>query len=112
MERHLLTNKVKVLYYPLPHSFSTTISLLVKVGSRNETLKNNGISHLLEHMHFRMLGEMTQNGLYHLTDTMGTTLEASTSKEFTRYYMKIRPQFIREGIKLFEKILTMDGCRS
>ena len=107
MENFSLTNGLEIYYYALPNAYSVCIGMYVNVGSRYENTSNNGISHLLEHMHFRRLKNMAQAQLYQKTDMLGTTLMASTYKEFTRYYMKIRPQHLKSGIELFRNVIEM-----
>ena len=107
MEKFSLANGLNVYYYPLPNAYSICIGMYVKVGSRYENASNNGISHLLEHMHFRRLENMTQKELYQKTDMLGTTLMASTYKEFTRYYMKIRPHHLERGIEILKNVIEM-----
>ena len=81
MEEYLLNNGIRTIYYPLPHSYSVSIGLYVKTGSKYENENNNGITHFLEHMHFRQLGGMPQDELYFKTESMGGTLRAATYKE-------------------------------
>lgn len=92
----------------MPSTESVSLDLYVKVGSRDETPDNNGISHLLEHLHFRSLVNMTQEDIYYETESMGASLKAGTSKEFLRFYIKFRPNYISRILDLLVKIVEMD----
>lgn len=105
MEKYYFNNGLSAYYYPNTALHSVCIGMYINVGSRNETKETNGISHLLEHMHFRRLGKLNQSELYDYTDKIGSTLMAATYKEFTRYFIRLRPRFILQALKLFKDIL-------
>lgn len=107
METYSLKSGVTANYYPIEKSYSIAIGLYIKCGSRYETLTNNGVSHLLEHMHFRRLVDMTNKELYIKTESMGATLMASTYKDCTKYEIKIRPKYLYDVLDLFKKIITV-----
>lgn len=101
-----LSNGLTLIYYPIQHAQSVEIGLYVKAGSRFETRNNNGITHLLEHMHFRQLGDMSQEEIYKNAEYMGTSLRGTTYKEMMSFHMKIRPNYLEKCLLLFENILT------
>lgn len=105
METQKLSNGISFCYYNLPNTHSVCIGLYVLCGSVYETEENNGISHFLEHLHFRKLGNLTQNELYYTLESMGTTLEAATHKEFTRYSMKIQPGKVNEAVDIIAMLI-------
>ena len=109
MDKLILQNGLSISYYQLPMTHSICIGLYVKVGSVMETVENNGVSHLLEHLHFRRLGALSQNELYDMTDGLGTTLCAETGQEYTRYYLKVRPEYFINCLQLFVDIMTFVG---
>ena len=51
--KHILKNGTRVLLAPMNETETVTVQIIVKVGSRNETEANNGISHFLEHLFFK-----------------------------------------------------------
>lgn len=101
-----LSNGLTFIFYPIQYAKSVEIGLYVKAGSRYETKRNNGITHLLEHIHFRQLGEMSQEEIYQETECMGSSLQGTTYKEMMNYRMKVRPQYLKKSLLLFKKILT------
>jgi predicted Zn-dependent peptidase len=68
---------------------SVAIGIWVGIGSRDEHVNNNGISHFLEHMFFK--GTTTKNAkeLAEAFDSIGGQVNAFTSKEYTCYYAKV-----------------------
>ena len=51
--RNVLPNGLTSVIVETPHLHSAMCAVYVRVGSRHEDLKNNGVSHLLEHLFFR-----------------------------------------------------------
>jgi hypothetical protein len=49
-----LANGVRLLALPLPHVRSASVGVFLRVGSRDETPATSGISHVLEHMAFKV----------------------------------------------------------
>ncbi len=83
-----LKNGVRVLTIPMPGVESVTAMILCKTGSRNETPKQAGISHVLEHMVFK--GTKKYPSPMHIAeavDSIGAEQNAFTSKEYTGYYI-------------------------
>lgn len=98
MEKTILKNGLIVYYYPIKNAYSTSIGLYINIGARNETYEQSGISHVLEHLHFRRLEQLSQKELYLKMDKIGATLKASTHKELMRFYMKLRPNHFNVAI--------------
>lgn len=62
-----------------------SIGFIVNVGSRDETLKNNGISHFLEHMLFKGTKKRNTSKLLNELDKLGTYYNAMTTYDYTAY---------------------------
>lgn len=106
MEKFTLKNGIKMLYYPISSSYSVSISLNIYGRIYLENSENNGITHFLEHLHFRRLGNIVQSELYHNMDKIGSNLNAETYKEMMRFHTKIRPKYLYNALEIFENILT------
>ena len=104
MQKRTLNNGLKVICYPIEHAMSVEIGLYIRAGARYENKENNGITHLLEHMHFRQLGDMNQKEIYETTEMMGTSLRGTTYKEMLCFNMKVRPKYLEKSLDIFEKI--------
>jgi predicted Zn-dependent peptidase len=70
---------------------SSTITVWVKTGSRNETKEIGGISHFLEHMVFKGSKKRpSAKEIAVVIDSIGGEFNASTSKELTNFHIKTR----------------------
>ena len=101
-----LNNGLKIVEYPIDNAQSIEIGVYIKAGARYENKGDNGITHLLEHMHFRQLGNMKQKEIYEYAEKMGSTLRGTTYKEMLCFNIKVRPKYLKKSLNLFEKIIT------
>lgn len=65
---------------------SVAIGIYVKAGSAQETEKNNGIAHFIEHLLFKGTKKRNAFELVSEIEDIGAVINASTSKEVTNYY--------------------------
>jgi len=84
---------------------SVSISIWVNTGSRNETKKNNGISHLLEHMAFKGTKNRTAQQIAEHFDDIGGKVNAFTARENTVYYAKVLKKDIETAVEILSDIL-------
>jgi len=88
-----LSNGLQILTVPMPTLESATVTVWVRTGSRNEADKILGISHFLEHMAFKGGKKYTSaKAVSETIDAIGGEFNASTSKEWTKYYVRCRSQ--------------------
>lgn len=74
---------------PIETASSVTMSIFVKVGSRYEEKKLSGISHFLEHLHFKGSQKFpSAKKLSEIVDSIGGEFNANTGKEHTQYYIR------------------------
>src|SRR3989338_9097206 len=86
-----LPSGLRVLTVPMPSLPSATVTVWVKTGSRNEEKRVNGISHFLEHMSFKGSRKRpSAREISEAVDAIGGEFNASTSKEWTNFYIKAR----------------------
>jgi len=89
--RRKLKNGIRILAVPRKESLTTTVGILVGVGSEYETRKTNGLSHFLEHMCFK--GTERRPRAMDISaelDAMGAQYNAFTGYEYTSYYAKVQ----------------------
>ena len=103
MQKLTLKNGLNLWVKPMINTHSVTVGLYVRTGARYETAYECGITHMLEHMHFRELAGMTQNELYYSMESMGSTLRAATYYDFVKFTMKVHPEDILKCIDIFKK---------
>ncbi len=106
METINLKNGLNVVVNQMSNTHSFTIGLYIKTGTRYERFKENGITHLLEHIHFRELSGLPQDKLYYKMESIGSTLKGATYQDFIKFTMKACPQYFGKCIDIFKDILT------
>ncbi|OED35971.1 hypothetical protein AB834_03475 [PVC group bacterium (ex Bugula neritina AB1)] len=81
-------NGLRVLVTEMPHMYSASVGLWVKVGGRHENRFQKGLSHFLEHMVFKGTKTRTCQEIAETIEGVGGYLNACTSKEYTCFYAK------------------------
>jgi predicted Zn-dependent peptidase len=93
--KRVLKNGLTVLSVPVPHVESVTMSIFVKAGSRYEPARINGLSHFLEHLHFKGTKKYpTAKKLSEVVDSIGGEFNANTGKEHTQYFIRAASQHL------------------
>ncbi|MDP4194092.1 MAG: pitrilysin family protein [Bacteroidota bacterium] len=82
----LLPSGIKVVSETIPYVKSFSLGFWFNVGSRDENLKNNGITHFIEHMLFKGTKKRSPKKIAEDIEGYGGYLNAFTSKEHTCYY--------------------------
>jgi predicted Zn-dependent peptidase len=101
-----LDNGLRVRLIPLPHLQTATASFFVRVGSRYEDSRTNGLSHFLEHMLYR--GTETHPQAHELNlaiERLGGTLDAATHVDFTSYDLTLPSETIVDGVGMLAEVL-------
>ncbi len=103
---HTLPNKLRLLTVSMPSLQSATVTVWVKTGSRNEPDSKLGISHFLEHMAFKG-GKKYPNAkaVSEAIDEVGGEFNASTSKEITQYYIRIRSKLLERAFDVLSDMI-------
>lgn len=84
---------------------SATIGMWVSVGTRFETVKLNGVSHLLEHMAFKGTKTRSAKAIVEEIEAVGGSLNAYTSREHTAYHARVLGSDVRLAVDLLADIL-------
>lgn len=82
----ILPNGIKIISESIPYVKSFSLGFWFNVGSRDENLKNNGITHFIEHMLFKGTKKRSAKKIADDIESSGGYLNAFTSKEHTCYY--------------------------
>jgi predicted Zn-dependent peptidase len=100
----ILDNGIPVVLENVREAHSVTLGIWIKVGSRNESIQENGISHFLEHMFFKGTGERTSKDIAVEIDSLGGELNAFTSRETTTFYIKVLDEHLEKAVELITDI--------
>ena len=87
MTLQTLANGVRLLAVFMPHVQSVSVGTFLRVGSRDETPVNNGISHVLEHMAFKGTATRSVQAINLDAERLGADVNAFTGKDMTGYFM-------------------------
>ena len=79
--------------------------IAVKTGSRNESLNNSGVSHMLEHLLFNGTKNRTQEEIYDQMDFYGGYNNAHTTKDFTNFMILLPAEHIDNGLDIQSDML-------
>ena len=82
-----------------------TIDTWIKTGSINETDKNNGVAHFLEHLFFKGTTKHPAGEFDKILETKGAITNAATSKDFTHYYITIPSKDFETAMDLHADML-------
>lgn len=74
--------------------------IVVKTGSKDETLDNNGVSHMLEHLLFNGTENRTQEDIYDQMDFYGGYNNAHTARDFTSFMALLPAEHIDKGLDI------------
>ncbi len=88
----ILPNNLRIVVDRLETVETVAIAVFVNTGSRNESQKDNGISHFLEHMAFKGTKTRSARQIAEQFDNIGGKINAYTSRERTVYYVKVLKQ--------------------
>ena len=102
---HLL-NGLRVATREMPQATTVSIGIWVNAGARDETAKEQGIAHMLEHMAFKGTKRRDAQAIATEVENVGGFMNAHTSREETAYYLRLLPEHIDLGIDILTDILT------
>ncbi len=102
-----LANGLRLITVSVAGTKAITVLALFGVGSRSETLKENGISHFIEHMMFKGTERRpTTLDLSRELDSVGAEFNAYTSRDHTGYYIKVDAQHSLLALDMLSDMLT------
>jgi predicted Zn-dependent peptidase len=87
--RTVLPNGVRVLTEAIPAMRSVAMGVWVGVGARDETARQSGVSHFLEHLLFKGTARRSAMDISSQIEAVGGETNAFTAKEYTCYYARI-----------------------
>ncbi|HDK7174559.1 TPA: insulinase family protein [Clostridium botulinum] len=100
-----LDNGLRVVLENIDYVKSVSVGLWIENGSRNEDLKNNGISHFIEHMMFKGTENRTALQIAECIEDVGGQINAFTGKEATCYYIKILNSHMELALEVLSDML-------
>jgi len=105
-KKYTLKNGLRVIVAPMHETKAMTALVLVKVGSRYEKRKINGVSHFVEHLLFKGTKKRpTSLDISKELDGIGAEYNAFTSKDHTGYYIKANYEKAELALEMLSDML-------
>ncbi|NLY93362.1 MAG: insulinase family protein [Myxococcales bacterium] len=100
IQRHTLSNGLRVVLNPDPKVPTVAIAVYYDVGSRNEEQGRSGFAHLFEHMMFQGSANVGKAEHFTLINSRGGSANGTTSEDRTNYYETLPSNELHLGIWL------------
>lgn len=100
-----LDNGIRVISERIDGVHSVSLGVWVENGSRHESLAENGISHLIEHMLFKGTRRRSARDIAREIDSVGGLLNAFTSREYSCYFAKVLGDKLSLALDLLSDIV-------
>jgi predicted Zn-dependent peptidase len=93
-----------VVHQYIPTTNIVHCGIFLGVGSRDETVKNQGIAHFWEHMAFKGTKKRTSIDIIESLDSIGGELNAFTDKEKIVFYASVRDRYFERAVDVLTDI--------
>ena len=105
-ETKTLKNGLQIVVIPLKNETNVvSTDIFYKVGSRNEVMGKTGIAHMLEHMNFKSTKNLPAGEFDKQVKSIGGVNNASTSFDYTHYYIKSSTDNLKKSINLYSELM-------
>ena len=105
INKSILSNGLTIVTDRMSEIETVSLDIMIKVGSRYESLENNGISHFLEHMAFKGTHRRNAKQIAEEFDAIGGYFNAYTARECTVYNCKMLKGDVNCGLDILADIL-------
>ncbi len=99
-----LSNGMRVVHQYIPTTNIVHCGIFLGIGSRDESLANQGIAHFWEHMAFKGTRRRTSIDIIESLDSIGGELNAFTDKEKVVFYASVRDQYFERAVDVLTDI--------
>lgn len=97
-----LENGIRLITEEMSYANSVSIGFWIKIGSRHETNRLQGITHFMEHLFFKGTVQRSAKQIAEELETVGGSLNAFTSREYTCIYARV----LKDDIDLATELLS------
>lgn len=104
-ETGVLSNGIRVVYTPAKDTSISHCAILVLSGTREESKKEEGIAHFIEHCVFKGTKKRKAIQVISCLDAVGGELNAYTSKEETAFYTSFQNRYLNKALDLLSDIV-------
>ncbi len=100
-----LNPAVRIIAEKIPKFYSFSMGFFINTGSRDESLKDSGITHLIEHMLFKGTSRKSALEIVKMMESLGGAFDAYTTKENLIIITKFLSEHIGLVFELIAEIL-------
>jgi len=101
-----LDNGLQIVAIPMDNGSNVvSTDIFYKVGSRNEVMGKSGIAHMLEHLNFKSTKNLKAGEFDEIVKGFGGVNNASTSFDYTHYYIKSSSKNMAKSLELFADLM-------
>jgi predicted Zn-dependent peptidase len=100
-----LGSGVRVVTEGMPSVRSVALGFWVRVGSRDESELQAGVSHFLEHLLFKGTERFSSREIDEAFDAMGAEVNAGTGKETTSVYSRFLDQHLERAFDVMQDMV-------
>ncbi len=97
-QKTTLKNGLRIVTEKMSSVRSVSLGICIDVGSRNERPEESGVSHFIEHMLFKGTRKRTARQIASTLESLGGSLNAFTSREYTGYTARILDEHLETAI--------------
>ena len=105
-QRSILSNGITVISERMEAVRSVSLGIWFKVGSRDESDSEQGISHFMEHMMFKGTKKRDAFAISEGFESIGAEQNAFTSKEYTCYYSRFVSDKLPQVLDILGDMVT------
>jgi predicted Zn-dependent peptidase len=99
-----LPNGIRVVHQRVLTTAIVHCGIILDIGSRDESIDNQGIAHFWEHMAFKGTKKRKTLEIISSLDAVGGELNAYTDKEKIAFYASVRNEYFERAIDLLSDI--------
>ncbi len=99
-----LPNGIRVIHKQVSDTKIAHIGIMLDIGSRDETLEEQGLAHFLEHMAFKGTKKRNSYHIINRLESLGGELNAYTTKEKICFYATLLDTHIDKAVELLADI--------
>ncbi len=103
-ETYTLKNGIRVIHNHITTTKIVHCGIMLDIGSRDETVHNQGIAHFWEHMAFKGTHKRKSFHILNRLESLGGELNAFTDKEKILLYASIRDEYFERAMELLTDI--------
>lgn len=105
-EKTVLDNGITVLTERMDGVRSAALGFWVRIGGRDESPREAGMSHFMEHMLFKGTKTRSALDISASFDALGAEFNAFTSREYTCFYTRLIDERLDKGFEILADMLV------